>query len=253
MSPSTSTTTLLVSTFAPFSSVALDVPDETVLCDLPNLLSERFPHLPVHHPSLVVSSLTGPIDYDARPVAALCHGTTSGPITIRLTPRLVGGKGGFGSQLRAAGGRMSSQKASNNDSCRDLSGRRLSTVKEANKCVIVVITPMWLAVTNAYTIASFRMVEYIENEAARKKAEKDAQRAKLEALESQLGIDSSNGAASSTPAAGKKHRFDDIEYLEQSRDIVDGVKNAVAAGMIVRPMLWLTNKDRKDNCIGQVC
>lgn len=29
---------------------------------------------------------------------------------------------------------MSSQKTSNNDSCRDLSGRRLSTVKEAKKC-----------------------------------------------------------------------------------------------------------------------
>ncbi|KAJ3771895.1 Sde2 N-terminal domain-containing protein [Lentinula raphanica] len=28
---------------------------------------------------------------------------------------------------------MSSQKTSNNDSCRDLSGRRLSTLKEAKK------------------------------------------------------------------------------------------------------------------------
>jgi len=32
--------------------------------------------------------------------------------------------------------------------------------------------------------------------------------------------------------AGKKHRFDDTEYLEQSKDIVDGVKNAVAAGLL---------------------
>jgi hypothetical protein len=151
MSPST--TTLLVSTFAPFSSLALDVPDETALCDLPTLLSERFPHLPIHHPSLVVSSFAGPVDHDARPVAALCHGVASGPITIRLTLRLVGGKGGFGSQLRAAGGRMSSQKTSNNDSCRDLSGRRISTVKEANKYVPSVpvdISHMWLSVTNAH-------------------------------------------------------------------------------------------------------
>ena len=56
-------------------------------------------------------------------------------VTLRLIPRLRGGKGGFGSQLRAAGGRMSSQKTSNNDSCRDLSGRRLSTIKEAKKYV----------------------------------------------------------------------------------------------------------------------
>lgn len=81
------------------------------------------------------------------------------------------------------------------------------------------------------------MVEYIENEATRKKVEKETQRTKLEALERQLGINgsSSEGAGSSsapTPLAGKKHRFDDTEYLEQSRDIVDGVKNAVAAGML---------------------
>ncbi|KAJ3835193.1 telomere stability and silencing-domain-containing protein [Lentinula raphanica] len=49
------------------------------------------------------------------------------------SPRVLGGKGGFGSQLRTASGRMSSQKTSNNDSCRDLSGRRLSTLKEAKK------------------------------------------------------------------------------------------------------------------------
>jgi len=109
---------------------------------------------------------------------------------------------------------MSSQKTSNNDSCRDLTGRRLSTVKEAN-----------------------RMAEYIENEPARKKAAAEAQRAKLEALERQLGIDPSAptaGSSSSEPTklAGKKHRFDDTEYLEQSRDLVDGVKSAVAAGLL---------------------
>lgn len=31
---------------------------------------------------------------------------------------------------------MSSNKATNNDSCRDLNGRRLSTIKEATKCVL---------------------------------------------------------------------------------------------------------------------
>ena len=57
------------------------------------------------------------------------------PIQLELLPRLRGGKGGFGSQLRAAGGRMSSKKGQeeNNDSCRDLSGRRLSTIKQAKK------------------------------------------------------------------------------------------------------------------------
>ncbi|OJD12028.1 hypothetical protein AJ78_07316 [Emergomyces pasteurianus Ep9510] len=56
-------------------------------------------------------------------------------IPLRLSARLCGGKGGFGSQLRAAGGRMSSRRKGNqeenNGSNRNLDGRRLRTVKEA--------------------------------------------------------------------------------------------------------------------------
>jgi len=116
---------------------------------------------------------------------------------------------------------MSSQKTSNNDSCRDLSGRRLSTIKEAKK-----------------------LAEYLENEPARKKAAAEASKAKLEALEKRLGISapSTSGEASSSstartggevePVAGKKHRFEDSEYLEQSREIVDSVKSAVYAGLL---------------------
>jgi hypothetical protein len=48
---------------------------------------------------------------------------------------MCGGKGGFGSQLRAAGGRMSSKRkrnqGDNNSSSRNLDGRRLRTVAEA--------------------------------------------------------------------------------------------------------------------------
>ncbi|ODQ50650.1 hypothetical protein SAICODRAFT_27321 [Saitoella complicata NRRL Y-17804] len=53
-------------------------------------------------------------------------------LRLRLTPHLPGGKGGFGSQLRAAGGRMSSQPT-NNSACRDLSGRRLRSIQEAEE------------------------------------------------------------------------------------------------------------------------
>ena len=56
-------------------------------------------------------------------------------LTLRLTVPLCGGKGGFGSQLRAAGGRMSSKRkkhqGENNGSNRNLDGRRLRTVTEA--------------------------------------------------------------------------------------------------------------------------
>lgn len=50
-----------------------------------------------------------------------------------LSMRMAGGKGGFGSMLRAQGGRMNSQKTTNTEACRDLSGRRIKTVNEAKK------------------------------------------------------------------------------------------------------------------------
>ncbi|KAI6780399.1 uncharacterized protein J7T54_007248 [Emericellopsis cladophorae] len=55
-------------------------------------------------------------------------------LSLRLSVPLCGGKGGFGSQLRAAGGRMSSKKKRNQEdhgSSRNLDGRRLRTVNEA--------------------------------------------------------------------------------------------------------------------------
>ncbi|KAL2140897.1 hypothetical protein VTI28DRAFT_3087 [Corynascus sepedonium] len=57
-------------------------------------------------------------------------------LTLRLSAPLAGGKGGFGSQLRAAGGRMSKRRkgaggVEENGSSRNLDGRRLRTVTEA--------------------------------------------------------------------------------------------------------------------------
>ncbi|KAH7040385.1 telomere stability and silencing-domain-containing protein [Microdochium trichocladiopsis] len=69
-----------------------------------------------------------------RPVSSLCS-QEDDFISLRLSLPLCGGKGGFGSQLRAAGGRMSSRKKKNqgdeNGSSRNLDGRRIRTVTEA--------------------------------------------------------------------------------------------------------------------------
>ncbi|KAF7294843.1 Sde2-N-Ubi domain-containing protein [Mycena indigotica] len=201
---------LLISAFAPFPTLSLSVDSGTLIGDVPALLHDRYPLLPEN---VVLSTHCGVVDLNT-PVSSL-HIDGSSFVTLRLTPRLLGGKGGFGSQLRAAGGRMSSQKTNNNDSCRDLSGRRLNTIKEAKK-----------------------LVEYLEAEPERLKAKAEAEKAKLEALERKLGIEpkkSEPGSSKSTDPpvlAGKKHRFDDTEYLEQSQDLVDGVKNAVSAALL---------------------
>lgn len=50
---------------------------------------------------------------------------------IQLTLRLLGGKGGFGSMLRAIGAQI--EKTTNREACRDLSGRRLRDINEEKK------------------------------------------------------------------------------------------------------------------------
>ncbi|KIK10076.1 hypothetical protein K443DRAFT_35183, partial [Laccaria amethystina LaAM-08-1] len=164
---------------------------DSCISDLFPLPTCKYPCLPSSLQSLLCfSTHAGHVPYPT----ALVHSPnpTSNLVTLCLTPSLLGGKGGFGSQLRAAGGRMSSKKTSNNGSCRDLTGRRLSTIKEAKK-----------------------FAEYLELEPERLTAKAEAQRAKLEALERKLGIE--------PPTGGKVTCFDDIEYLEQSRELSEGV------------------------------
>ncbi|KAF8466835.1 telomere stability and silencing-domain-containing protein [Gautieria morchelliformis] len=198
-------TNVLITSFSPFPTVALSLPHSTLLSSIPTLLASRFKSFPEPR-DLHISLLSGPA-LDSYTTLSDLH---THHVSVRVTPSLRGGKGGFGSQLRAAGGRMSSQKTSNNDSCRDLSGRRLSTVKEAKK-----------------------LAAYLESEPERKKAASEARKAKIEALERQLGIESSSSKGNEgDKSAGTKRRFDDTEYLEQSREIVDSVKSAVTAGLL---------------------
>ena len=98
------------------------------------------------------------------------------------------------------------------------------------------------------THGALRLAEYIESEPLRKKAQQEAQRAKLEALEKKLGI--APGGSSSEPVAGKKHRLDDTEYIEQSREIVDSVKSAVSVGEshAIQMLQTLRTKRRHQLC-----
>lgn len=50
---------------------------------------------------------------------------------VHAVPRLVGGKGGFGSMLRAIGAQI--EKTTNREACRDLSGRRLRDINEEKR------------------------------------------------------------------------------------------------------------------------
>ncbi|KAF9292706.1 hypothetical protein BGZ88_006225 [Linnemannia elongata] len=113
-----------------------------------------------------------------------------------LSMRMAGGKGGFGSMLRAQGGRMNSQKTTNTEACRDLSGRRIKTVNEAKK-----------------------MAEYVRGEPERKRARKEELKRKIE---EKLEL-------ADRPA--RKHRFEDAKFFDESEEQVEEVKSAVAAAI----------------------
>lgn len=109
-------------------------------------------------------------------------------VQVRL--RLRGGKGGFGSQLRAQGNKMSSKKrAGNYEACRDLSGQRLRSQKHAKL-----------------------VSEYLEREPERLSLREREIREKME---------------KHLEAPNRKVMFNDPAYLKTSRKIVDGTEDAV--------------------------
>jgi len=121
--------------------VAITFPESSSpsLLDLKQHLFDLY-HIPIEDQRIQTAGgaplSTGNYDDDDQVPLFENSSTTGGQQAIRcfgLTARLSGGKGGFGSMLRAQGGRMSSQKSTNTDACRDLSGRRIKTVNEAKK------------------------------------------------------------------------------------------------------------------------
>jgi len=79
-------------------------------------------------------------------------------MTVVATLALNGGKGGFGSMLRAIGAQI--QKTTNHEACRDLNGRRLRDVNEEK-----------------------RILDYISKKAAREQEAKDRKRKRLAKLD----------------------------------------------------------------------
>ncbi|KAJ3077255.1 hypothetical protein HK102_005273 [Quaeritorhiza haematococci] len=116
------------------------------------------------------------------------------PPVFNMLVRLRGGKGGFGSMLRAQGGKMASQKTTNFEACRDLSGRRLKTVNDAKK-----------------------LADYLEKEPERQRKKADLVRKKIE-----------EGLKEHVP---KKIRFDDLEYIESHEKVLDGVEGALSKAL----------------------
>lgn len=132
-------------------------------------------------------------------------------ISLRLNVPLRGGKGGFGSQLRAAGGRMSSKKRKQmtelaTGSARNLDGRRLRTITEAKNL--------------ATYLATKPDADRKEKEEKRKRWETVVELAEQREADMRAGktIDGRRKGLSS-------------EWLEEKEEVGENVKNAVNAAM----------------------
>lgn len=115
------------------STLAFPISDDASTTDIQERIAQRLPETEFKYILTTLSNkqlVPGP----ERPLSTLCA-PEDDFISLRLSLPLCGGKGGFGSQLRAAGGRMSSRKKKNqgdeNASSRNLDGRRIRTVTEA--------------------------------------------------------------------------------------------------------------------------
>ncbi|VDK35520.1 unnamed protein product [Taenia asiatica] len=141
-------------------------------------------------------------------------------VLIQVHPRLRGGKGGFGSMLRAIGNQI--EKTNNHDMCRDLSGRRMRDVNAEAKL------KEWYAKAG-------------ERERAKVDRYLEKQRRRREALDKGLLHD---------------HKFNDPDFAKRKEHISSELQDAVEAmlSQIVadagpsepvkkKPKLWIEQLD----------
>ncbi|KAK3314950.1 telomere stability and silencing-domain-containing protein [Apodospora peruviana] len=129
---------ILVTSFAGTGlppTLSLALPPTATVSELRSSLNERLPAACSRHLLTTLSNKQLP-SASATPISSLLSDAQDEFLSLRISIPLCGGKGGFGSQLRAAGGRMSSKRKKNqngeeNGSSRNLDGRRLRTVTEA--------------------------------------------------------------------------------------------------------------------------
>lgn len=114
-------------------NIAFATAKDAPLTSLYDTLHDRAPWIQ-NSSYILTTNARRAVRHDEAPVSSLLSSPSDTFLPLRLTVPLCGGKGGFGSILRAQGGRMSSRKKKQGDvngSSRNLDGRRLRTVAEA--------------------------------------------------------------------------------------------------------------------------
>lgn len=179
------------------------------ICDVIRAIYARLPSNV--DSNLVISTTSNKLlrASDEASIQTLLPDNTATFLPLRISARLCGGKGGFGSQLRAAGGRMSSKKnrdrQDQNGSNRNLDGRRLRTVDEAK-----------------------RLAEYLATKPEMEKKEKEERRKRWEAV-----IDAAEATEAKIKAGkmGSNQGRLDAEYVESKEAAEEKIREAVQKAM----------------------
>ncbi|CAO1617305.1 unnamed protein product [Jaminaea pallidilutea] len=172
-------------------------------------------------------------------------------IDLELRLSVLGGKGGFGSMLRAQGGKMSARKGEeNNDACRDLNGRRLKTVKEAQDlAAYMAAAPEREKALSKAQADKYAKLERMLGRKPRSAQEFEEAAGKLDEAGGDLGEgvdDRGEGPSRIVPVKGREatgsgisggsgskrfERFDDHKFIQESRDAADKARGAAAMAM----------------------
>lgn len=194
------------------STICLSLDPSSSVRQLHEEVAKRLPLRIVEH--LYLSTQDGlPLGDFRSPVDRLIHHDTRerSLLPLRLNARLRGGKGGFGSQLRAAGGRMSSRKKKQNaeqatSSARNLDGRRLRTIAEAKN-----------------------LATYLATKPDMDRKEKEERRKRWEAVVDLAEQREADMRAGKTPDGRRKGLSS--EWMEEKEEVGENVKNAVKLAM----------------------
>lgn len=198
---------LLVSSFAGLglpSTLVVSVSKDDTVSDVWRRLRDELP--PACDRLLLTTASNKSLSpASCAPISAYTTAHDDEFMSLRLSAPLCGGKGGFGSQLRAAGGRMSSRKKRNqgedNGSSRNLDGRRLRTVNEAKA-----------------------LAEYLAIKPEMEKQEKEKRRERWQEI-----VDMAERREDEIKN-GTQGRMDG-KWVEDKEESVDMIRNAVAASM----------------------
>ena len=148
-------------------------------------------------------------------------------LPLRLSAGLCGGKGGFGSQLRAAGGRISSRKkraqGEQNGSSRTLDGRRIRTVNEAKA-----------------------LAEYLAIKPEMERHEKEEKRKRLEEI---VRSTEARKAEIMSGGQGGKSRIDG-EWLESKEEAAEKAREAVLAALRKGDVKGVFGEERESDSSG---